>query len=124
MIRDYAGTLSEYAECLVEMEQGPQGLLSNDHNLDSKQGSYKDDKKARMEKNNLIKKLERDVERIESDIQKLKRKKDTIQTEMDHSADKGWSVLAELSNQMTKLSEEIETKELRWLELAEQLENA
>jgi ATP-binding cassette subfamily F protein uup len=62
------------------------------------------------------------MERIESDIQKLKEKKSTIQIELDRSADKGWSVLADLSDQINKISDDIDNKEQRWLEMAEQLE--
>ena len=122
-IRDYVGSLSEYAECLVDMEHGTLGISSIVNDVDNKQISYKEDKKARTEKKNLIKKLERDIERIESDIKKLKQKKDSIQVEMDLSIDKGWSVLADLTNQMNKISEDIDNKELRWLDMAEQLES-
>ncbi len=114
IIKDYDGSLSEYAECLV-VDQTPKA--------EEPLVSYKDEKKTRTEKRNLVKKLERDIEKIESDIQKLKSKKDNLQLEMDNSTDKGWSVLADLSNQICKIGEDIENKELRWLELSEQLES-
>lgn len=123
LIKDYVGTLSEYAECLIDLEQGTHGKQSNVLDVDNKTVLSKEDKKTRTEKRNLIKKLEREIEKIESDIQKLKLKRDTIQVEMDRSVDKGWSVLAELSNQLTMIDEDIENKETRWLELSEQLES-
>lgn len=123
IIKDYVGSLSEYAECLVGMEQGTNGQLQKATNAEEKPTLYKEDKKTRTEKRNLIKKLERDIEKIESDIQKLKQKKDVIQIEMEKSAEKGWSVLADLSNQINQIAEDIENKELRWLELSEQLES-
>ena len=42
---------------------------------------------------------------------------------MDESTEKGWSALADLSKQMSKIGEDIENKELKWLELSEQLES-
>jgi ATP-binding cassette subfamily F protein uup len=120
-IKDFVGTLSEYAEVLVDMEQGSYGQPSKVMDTDNKP-VVKEDKKTRTEKRNLIKKLERDIEKIESDIPKLKQKKDALQLEMDRSVDKGWSVLAELSSQMSMIGDDIENKELRWLELSEQLE--
>jgi ATP-binding cassette subfamily F protein uup len=122
LVRDYIGTLSEYADCLVDKDRDSSGLASSINQVDTKQSSYKEDRKTRTEKKNLIKKLERDMERIESDIQKLKEKKSTIQIELDRSADKGWSVLADLSDQINKISDDIDNKEQRWLEMAEQLE--
>ena len=120
-IKDFVGTLSEYAEVLVDMEQSSYGQPSKVVDTDNKP-VVKEDKKTRTEKRNLIKKLERDIEKIESDIPKLKQKKDALQLEMDRSVDKGWSVLAELSSQMSMIGDDIENKELRWLELSEQLE--
>lgn len=87
----------------------------------SARDSY-DEKKARNEQKNSIRKLEREIDKIESDIQKLKSKKDSIQCEMDLGADKGWSILAELAEKLNVVCEEIESKEMRWVELSDQLE--
>jgi len=120
---DYDGSFSEYAECLVGMEQGSFGQTFNVTGTEETFVSYKEDKKTRTEKRNFIQKLERDIEKIESDIKKLKNKKDALQIEMDESTEKGWSALADLSKQMSKIGEDIENKELKWLELSEQLES-
>jgi len=86
------------------------------------QNDFKNDKKMRTDQKNLMKKLEREIEKIDLEIQKLKSKKDAIQAEIDLSSDKGWSVLADLTDKLNNISEEIDSKEARWLELSEQID--
>lgn len=47
-----------------------------------------------------------------------------VQTQIDNRADEGWAVLAELTDKMNEYQEEIDEKEMRWLELAEWIEEA
>lgn len=119
MVKDYQGSLSDYAECLVEQEADT-GAPSADG--DAKKASYKEDKAKRVERTNSIRKMQREMGKIESAIEKLKAKADNLQKEMDDSADEGWTVLADLTEQLQKVNDEIDEKELRWLEVAESLE--
>lgn len=41
---------------------------------------------------------------------------------MDDSADEGWTVLADLTEKMSKITDEIDEKEMEWLEIADSLE--
>lgn len=61
---------------------------------------------------------------IENALEKLKPHAVELQTKIDNSGDKGWSVLAELTEKLDAVNEQIDEKELQWLELAEELELA
>lgn len=106
----------------VSVEENKNSVVVASSNNGSSAIDMKDDKKSRNEQKNLMKKLEREIEKIESEIQKLKPKKEAIQSEIDLSSDKGWSILALLTEKLNKISEEIESKEARWLELSDQLD--
>ena len=57
-------------------------------------------------------------------MEKLKAKAAEVQKEIDGSSEEGWTVLADLTAKLEKLNEEIEEKEVLWLEVAEILESA
>lgn len=120
VVKDYLGTLTDYAECLVEQENESDSASSGSK-TDAK-ASYKEDKAARMERTNKIKKLKRDLSKIETMVDKLKADANEFQTNIDNSSDEGWTVLAELTDKMNALNEKAEAKELEWLEIAEELE--
>ena len=118
------GSLSDYAECLVEQEKSDDAVISGSGGVDSeaRKASYKEDKGKRVERLNTIKKLKRELEKIEPAIEKLKAKVAELQTQMDKSANEGWTVLAELSQLLEKVKGEIEEREVEWLDMAEKLE--
>jgi ATP-binding cassette subfamily F protein uup len=64
------------------------------------------------------------MKNIENALEKLKPKVVDIQNEIDNSSDEGWTVLAELTEKLDVVNEQIDEKELRWLELAEALEQS
>jgi ATP-binding cassette subfamily F protein uup len=64
------------------------------------------------------------MKNIENSLEKLKPKATDIQNEIDNSSDEGWTVLAELTEKLDVVNEQIDEKELRWLELAEALEQS
>lgn len=119
VVKDYVGTLSDYAECLIEQEK-------KDDNASRPAGEEKaantEDKAERVARMNSIKKMKKDFAKIEPLIEKLKTKAAELQNSIDNSSDEGWTVLAELTDNLNKVEAEIEEKELEWLELAEQLE--
>ena len=69
-----------------------------------------------------MKKKKRELGRIEPAIERLKEKAGGIQTEIDSSADEGWTVLADLTDRLNAVNDEIDGMELEWLELAEELQ--
>jgi ATP-binding cassette subfamily F protein uup len=68
--------------------------------------------------------MKKEMKNIENSLEKLKLKATDIQNEIDNSSDEGWTVLAELTEKLDVVNEQIDEKELRWLELAEALEQS
>lgn len=122
-VLDYAGSLSEYADCLIENENAAGNDGSGDGgDSTAKKEAYKEDKEIRNERRNAIREMKKEMKNIETALEKLKPKAVDIQTEIDNSSDEGWTVLAELTEKLDAVNEQIDEKELRWLELAEELE--
>ena len=120
IVKDYLGSLSDYAACLIEQEK--EGSEEAAVGGNRKTSSYKEDKEKRLGNKNATKKMKRELGKIESSTDKLKAKAEGLQVEIDGSADEGWTVLAGLAEQLQAINDEIEEKELQWLEIAEQLE--
>jgi len=124
-IKDYLGSLSDYAECLIDQEKGApigDGAAVSTKGVTDKKESYKEDKEKRVERRNAIKKMKREMSNLEPAIEKLKAKAVKLQEELDNSPAEGWTVLAELTEKIQGINDEIDEKEMRWLELAEELE--
>ena len=120
IVKDYLGSLSDYAECLIEQENKDDSAAKP---AASEEKAPKiEDKAQRVARMNAVKKMKKDLAKIEPLIEKLKAKAVELQSSIDSSSDEGWTVLADLTDSLNKVEEEIEEKELEWLELAEQLE--
>lgn len=128
VIKDFQGSLSEYGSCLVELEnQKIQESVSSDPNesgsTNEKQRNYKEDRDKRNEARNFIRRTKREMTSIERSLEKLKPNAADVQAEIDAtSSDAGWTILAELTDKLNSINEEIDDKEMRWLELGEKLE--
>jgi ATP-binding cassette subfamily F protein uup len=127
IVKDYLGSLSDYAECLVEQEKSEDsstGATTDPDIVDGdRKATYKEDKERRLERRNSMKKMKRDLSKIEPVLERLRAKADGYQAQMDASANEGWTVLADLTEKLQKVNVEIEEKEMEWLELAEALES-
>jgi ATP-binding cassette subfamily F protein uup len=126
VIKDFQGSLSEYASCLVDLENDKiqakidgVGTRSSD---DEKQANYKDDKAERNRVRNFVRQAKKDINNLERSLESLKANAEELQKKIDGSSEEGWSVLADLADQLKNTNDEIEEKEMRWLELAEELE--
>ena len=64
------------------------------------------------------------MDNLEKAIEKLRGKAKNIQKEIDNSGEEGWTVLADLTEQLDETNEDIDEKEMRWMELAELVEEA
>jgi ABC transport system ATP-binding/permease protein len=130
VVKDFQGSLSEYASCLVEMEnQKIQATVSagtvdgSSTSGDSKQAAYKLDRAKRNETRNFVRQAKKEMLNIERALEKLKVQAEKVQSDLDStSSDEGWTVLAELTSKLGALNCQIEEKEMRWLELGEELE--
>ena len=126
VVKDFLGTLSEYASCLVDIENDSiqQQTEAQGMGTISESKNYKEDKAKRNEQRNALRRAKKDMANIENAIEKLKAKANKIQKEIDGSSDEGWTILAELTDKLNALNDEIDEKEIRWLELAEEVDAA
>lgn len=123
IVKDFTGTLSDYAECLVNMESSKSEVKSPSADEDKK-AMYKEDKQARMQKSNQLKKDKKEMKNLETKMEKLKEEIVKLESKIESSSNEGWTVLAELTQKINMIKEDIENMELRWLELAEAVEEA
>ena len=71
VVKDYLGSLSDYAETFVEQEDQEAG--SSATSVDgAKKTSYKEDKAKRNERRNALKSMRREMSKLEPAIEKLK----------------------------------------------------
>jgi ATP-binding cassette subfamily F protein uup len=131
VIKDFQGSLSEYASCLVELENQKiqtqmmiGGADANENNNKKTNDNYKEEKAKRNEVRNFVRNAKKEMNKLEKAMEKLKIQAETLQSEIDSSSEAGWTVLADLTDQLQKVNEAVEEKELTWLELAEGLEEA
>ena len=127
VVKDYLGSLSEYAMVLYEDKNDlTDSTWSSDSKsgfkVDSSKSSYKEDKEKRIGRQNELKKLKREMSSLDKEMDKLRTKAEKLQQEIDESADKGWSYLADLTAQLDEVNATLDEKEMRWMEVAEVLE--
>lgn len=117
---DFEGKLSEYATTLLDMENETTGRPNDD----DRKSNYKEEKVKRNEQRNAIRQSKKEMDNLEKSMEKLRNSIEKQQLEIEKSADGGWSVLADMTEKLNKLQAEMDEKELRWMELAEVLEEA
>ena len=123
IIKDYQGSLSDYSEAMEEMDAVVQGAGSTQSTIAGTSIlSPKEEKELRVARRNALQKSKREFNSLEPAIEKLKASAVKIQAEIESKSNEGWSVLAELTDKLNALENEIEEKEMRWMELAEILE--
>jgi ATP-binding cassette subfamily F protein uup len=123
-IKDFIGSLSEYASTLVEMEnESITGQSSEGADSSEKKVHYKEDKARRNEQRNLLRRAKKDMDNLDRSVEQLKKKSLEIQNQINNSSNEGWTVLAELQETLNQVTEEIDLKELTWMDLAEQVES-
>jgi ATP-binding cassette subfamily F protein uup len=129
-IVDFQGTLSEYATTLVELEndripgQSSGGGSSSPFDNENKKLAYKEDRSKRNEQRNTISRARKDMNNLDKSLEKLRQKAANIQKDIDSSSKEGWTVLADLTEKLQVANQEIDEKELHWMELAELVEEA
>lgn len=123
VVKDFQGSLSEYATCLVELENEKIQNAGSDNTKAQSNDDYKQSKEERNKVRNFIRKAKKDMNNLENAMEKLKVEAEKIQTELDISSEEGWTVLADLTAKLEEVNAAIEEKEMMWLELAEELEN-
>ena len=117
LIRDFTGSLSEYASCLVEIENNKLAKPK-----ETTQTTHKEDKAQRNAKSNRLRQAKREMVSTEKKIERFKQDVSVIEGDLEASAGEGWTVLAELTEKLDAANAKIEDLETKWLELAEEVE--
>jgi ATP-binding cassette subfamily F protein uup len=95
VVKDFTGTLTDYAEALVEIEE----LNGEDINAvkDDRKTNYKEVKETRVKRMNQLKSDKKEMNNIENKMEKLKKQIVSLELKIEESADEGWTVLADLT---------------------------
>lgn len=108
-IRDWNGTFSEYRE------------ISKQEALEARQNSEKVEKEVTKVQadNQLSQEQRKAINRVEGQIKKLEEKKAAISAKFNDAASMSPEEIAQLSRQLAEVNEEIEEKEMEWMEMVE-----
>ncbi|MBS2212799.1 ABC-F family ATP-binding cassette domain-containing protein [Carboxylicivirga mesophila] len=109
-IKDFVGSYSDYNQQKKTLERN----LSKTEKKAKPQEKPKTETKAKK----LSYKEKRELEQLEADIENLEHQKDTLQNELN-SGSLNTDVLIEKSKELSEVMEQLDEKELRWLELKE-----
>lgn len=121
-IRDFIGTLSEYSSALIELESQPIGNLQRETASISSEG--REGNARKKEDLNKVRQAKKNLGRLESDIEKLTLQVTMLEEKIGRSNNEGWSVLAELTDELQLAKDSLTEKELLWLEAAELVERS
>ena len=124
VIKDVIGSLSDYAATLVELENQRSTGGYNSIVVAPPAADYKQDRDQRNQTRNAARRAMKDMDNLEKALEKLKVKAQGLGKEIDESGNEGWSVLADLTERLDQIHREIDEKELKWMELAEIVEEA
>jgi len=119
IVKDYLGSLSEYADCLIHEEEQRQQQGGGGSGKE-----YKENKAKRNEQRNAFRKNQKEMKNIENRMEKLQQQIKELEQELEDRSEEGWTVLAEVTEQLNAASEKFEESEVRWLELAELVEES
>ena len=121
-VKDFVGSLSEYADCLFEQEIIGSGDCIDAIDTTAKKAAKKEDQQQRNERRNAVRKMKKKMVNLENTLEKPKPQAAALQSELERGGDDGWTVLAELTEKPYECNRQIDEKELQWLEIAEELE--
>lgn len=113
-IKDFVGRYSEYREYMRE-EQAEQRKSAA---ATEKPSAVQPQRVRKEEKRRLTYKEQRELEQIEADLSTLSDQRRALEEQLS-SGTLGYDELTAISQQIEKIIEEIDAKEMRWLELSE-----
>lgn len=114
-IEDFPGTYTQYREYQRQQKQE-----KSDKPSSSKEKASKKDKTEKTQKK-LSYKEKREYEKLEKEIEELERKKEELSEQISTSATDHESI-ANLSEELGEIMQQIDEKTNRWMELAEKTE--
>lgn len=116
-VRDFNGTYAEWRE-LQKVEKSEQLEQSRKNVKEEKKTTVPDSIDVAAKKKGLNFKERKEYQKLENEMADLEVKKSELEAKMS-AGNLDYNQLQELSAELAKLQQEIEKKEMRWLELAE-----
>ncbi|HMQ49570.1 MAG TPA: ABC-F family ATP-binding cassette domain-containing protein [Saprospiraceae bacterium] len=111
-IRDFNGNYSDYRDIQKEQERAQRRVERND------QQSQKQE--AKQQAGGLNQEEKKEFKRLEKQILQLEEQKNAITAQFNDS-DLSTAKIESLSKELAKVNEELEEKEMRWMELADRM---
>lgn len=124
MIKDFSGTLSEYASTLVELENETLSGSGDKSSSNASDVGHTEDRNKRLEERNAVRRAKKEMDKLDKALEKLRTQASELQRQLDESAGDGWTVLADITAQLEKVNESIDETEMEWLEAADVVEAA
>ena len=116
VIKDFVGTYSEYREFIREYgKTGKQPEKAKGDSASKKE--WKENKEKKREKDRLSYKEQRELEKLEKEIEALTAEKKEIEEKLSSNS-YGYEEITRMSDRISGIISELETKEERWLELS------
>lgn len=118
-VRDFPGNYTQYRNYIEEQEELKQQQKENSKNSSATQSNAPSNTgRNSNRKRKLTFSEKRELEQLEKDIDILNQEKTEIETKLSSGAESADSIV-QLSNRYTELKDELDEKELRWLELSD-----
>lgn len=116
VIKDFVGTYSEYREFIREYgKTGKQPEKAKGDSASKKE--WKENKEKKREKDRLSYKEQRELEKLEKEIEALTAEKKEIEEKLSSNSYR-YEEITRMSERISGIISELETKEERWLELS------
>ncbi len=118
VVKDFIGTYSEYREFIRNYENEQKSLQKNAEKSLKEANKKEKSQSAAPVKKKLSYKEKREFEELEADLEKLNAEKEELAVKMN-SGDSSFEELQKYGERFAEISEELDVKEMRWLELSE-----
>ncbi len=120
VIKDFIGSYSEYHEYIKEYESQQKSLARAEEKANKSSIAQANDGKPKSEKKKLTWKEQKELEQLEKDLESLGKEKSELEESLS-SGNLDYGKVQEASKRFEELTALLDEKEMRWLELQENL---
>ncbi len=120
VIKDFIGSYSEYHEYIKEYESQQKSLARAEEKANKASVAQANDGKPKSEKKKLTWKEQKELEQLEKDLEVLGKEKSELEESLS-SGNLDYGKVQEASKRFEELTAILDEKEMRWLELQENL---
>jgi ATP-binding cassette subfamily F protein uup len=121
VVKDFVGSYSEYREYIKEYEAEQKSAARAQEKADKDKNSKEASKAANcIQKKKLTFKEQRELEQLEKDLEALAEEKGMLEEQLS-KGDMDFARLQEASERIAQIIDLTDEKEMRWLELSEDL---